>query len=49
MARNPARERLQDYLLAGLDEPIIEISGSGEARRLALELLRAVTATHHRP
>jgi 5,10-methylenetetrahydromethanopterin reductase len=43
------RERLQDYLSAGLDEPIIEISGSGEARRLALELLRTVTAIHHRP
>jgi 5,10-methylenetetrahydromethanopterin reductase len=38
------RERVQDYLSAGLDEPIIEISGASEARRLALELVREVTA-----
>jgi len=43
------RERLQDYLSAGLDEPIIEISGTGEARRLALDLVREVTAIHHTP
>jgi 5,10-methylenetetrahydromethanopterin reductase len=41
------RERLQEYLSAGLDEPIIEISGTGEARRLALEVVREVTASHH--
>jgi 5,10-methylenetetrahydromethanopterin reductase len=42
------REQLQEYLSAGLDEPIIEISGVGEARRLALELVREVTAIHHK-
>ena len=33
---------------AGLDEPIIEISGASEARRLALELVREVTAIQHK-
>jgi 5,10-methylenetetrahydromethanopterin reductase len=41
------RDRLQEYLSVGLDEPIIEISGIGEARRLALEVVRDVAATHH--
>jgi 5,10-methylenetetrahydromethanopterin reductase len=40
------RERLEEYLAIGLDEPIIEISGSGEARALALALVRDVTAAH---
>jgi 5,10-methylenetetrahydromethanopterin reductase len=40
------RDRLQEYLSVGLDEPIIEISGTGEARRLALDVVREVTASH---
>jgi 5,10-methylenetetrahydromethanopterin reductase len=42
------RERLQEYLSAGLDEPIIEISGASAARRLALELVREVTGIQHK-
>ena len=38
------RERLQEYLSVGLDEPVVEISGSAEARRLALEVVRDVAA-----
>jgi 5,10-methylenetetrahydromethanopterin reductase len=34
------RARLEDYLAAGLDEPIIEVSGNNEERTLALELVR---------
>jgi 5,10-methylenetetrahydromethanopterin reductase len=41
------RDRLQEYLSAGLDEPIIEVSGTAEARRLALEVVRELTAAHH--
>ena len=37
------REQLEAYLSAGLDEPIIEVTGTGEARRLALEVVRDVT------
>jgi 5,10-methylenetetrahydromethanopterin reductase len=42
VAGTPAecRERLADYLSIGLDEPIIEISGSAEERALALEVVR---------
>lgn len=42
------RDRLQEYLSVGLDEPIIEVSGSAEARRLALEVVRDLTATYHK-
>ena len=38
------RERLEEYLSVGLDEPVVEISGSAEARRLALEVVRDVAA-----
>ena len=38
------REQLEAYLSAGLEEPIIEVTGTGEARRLALEVVRDVTA-----
>jgi 5,10-methylenetetrahydromethanopterin reductase len=38
------RERLEAYLSVGLDEPIIEISGSEDSRRLALALVRELTA-----
>jgi 5,10-methylenetetrahydromethanopterin reductase len=37
------REQLEAYLSAGLDEPIIEVTGTGEARRLALDVVRDVT------
>jgi 5,10-methylenetetrahydromethanopterin reductase len=36
------RERLQQYLAIGLDEPIIEVSGSRDERRLALEVVREI-------
>jgi 5,10-methylenetetrahydromethanopterin reductase len=36
------RERLQQYLAMGVDEPIIEISGSREERRLALDVVREI-------
>ena len=36
-------ERLAEYLSVGLDEPIIEVSGTPEDRELALEVLREVT------
>jgi 5,10-methylenetetrahydromethanopterin reductase len=42
------RDRLHEYLSVGLDEPIIEISGTDEARRLALEVIRDVTAIHQK-
>jgi len=38
------RERLEEYLAVGLDEPIIEISGDDQARAQALSLVREVTA-----
>jgi 5,10-methylenetetrahydromethanopterin reductase len=41
------RDRLHEFLSIGLDEPIIEISGTAEARKLALEVVRDVTAIHH--
>jgi alkanesulfonate monooxygenase SsuD/methylene tetrahydromethanopterin reductase-like flavin-dependent oxidoreductase (luciferase family) len=34
------RSRLQEYIAIGLDEPIIEVSGSREERNLALSLVR---------
>jgi 5,10-methylenetetrahydromethanopterin reductase len=36
------RDRLAAYLAVGLDEPIIEVSGSAEERALALEVVRDV-------
>jgi 5,10-methylenetetrahydromethanopterin reductase len=38
------RDRLQAYLAAGITEPVIEISGDEESRRLALEILRDFSA-----
>src|SRR5207253_7617877 len=32
------RDRLEEYLAVGLDEPIIEVSGNIEQRRLALDV-----------
>ena len=34
------RARLEQYLAAGLDEPIIEVSGTAEERLLALNIVR---------
>jgi 5,10-methylenetetrahydromethanopterin reductase len=42
------RDRLHAFLSAGLDEPVIEISGTAEARKLALDVVRDVTAIHHK-
>ena len=44
VAGTPAecRERLAEYLAIGLDEPIIEVSGSAEERALALEVVRSL-------
>jgi 5,10-methylenetetrahydromethanopterin reductase len=44
VAGTPAQccARLEDYLAVGLDEPIIEVSGNREERRLALDLVRDV-------
>ena len=44
VAGTPAecRERLAEYLAVGLDEPIIEVSGTAEERKLALEVVRDV-------
>ncbi|MBC7779656.1 MAG: LLM class flavin-dependent oxidoreductase [Proteobacteria bacterium] len=36
------RDQLAAYLAAGLDEPIIEVTGSSEQRRLALAVIREV-------
>jgi hypothetical protein len=45
VAGTPAecRERLATYLAAGLDEPVIEVTGSSEQRALALEVIREVS------
>ena len=42
VAGTPAqcRDRLEQYLRAGLDEPLIEVSGNAEERRLALDVVR---------
>jgi 5,10-methylenetetrahydromethanopterin reductase len=42
------RDRLHEFLSVGLDEPVIEISGTPEARRLALEVVRDVAAIDHK-
>lgn len=39
-APNECRNRLEEYLKIGIDEPIIEVSGSLEERQLALEIIR---------
>ncbi len=46
VAGTPAecRARLEQYLANGLDEPIIEISGGPAERRLALEVVRELSA-----
>ena len=36
------RARLEEYLRMGLDEPIIEISGNAEERKLALDVVREI-------
>jgi 5,10-methylenetetrahydromethanopterin reductase len=38
------RDRLAAYLAAGLDEPVIEVTGTAEQRRLALQVIREVCA-----
>jgi 5,10-methylenetetrahydromethanopterin reductase len=40
------RDRLHEFLAVGLDEPIVELSGTAEARRLALAVVREVAADH---
>ncbi|HEY1361988.1 MAG TPA: LLM class flavin-dependent oxidoreductase [Xanthobacteraceae bacterium] len=44
VAGTPAqcRSRLDAYLAAGLDEPVIEVTGSVEERKLALEVVRDI-------
>ncbi len=36
------RERLEQYLAVGLDEPVIEVTGSAEERKLALAVVREI-------
>jgi alkanesulfonate monooxygenase SsuD/methylene tetrahydromethanopterin reductase-like flavin-dependent oxidoreductase (luciferase family) len=36
------RARLEEYLAIGLDEPIIEVSGSSDERKLALDVVRDI-------
>jgi alkanesulfonate monooxygenase SsuD/methylene tetrahydromethanopterin reductase-like flavin-dependent oxidoreductase (luciferase family) len=36
------RTRLEEYLAMGLDEPIIEVSGNSEERKLALDVVRDI-------
>jgi 5,10-methylenetetrahydromethanopterin reductase len=36
------RDRLEEYLSVGLDEPVIEVSGSAEERKLALDVVREI-------
>ena len=38
------RAQLQAYVDAGVDEPVIEVSGSDEEKRLALEVIREFTS-----
>jgi 5,10-methylenetetrahydromethanopterin reductase len=44
VAGTPAecRERLQQYLAMGVDEPIIEVSGSRDERKLALDVVHEI-------
>jgi 5,10-methylenetetrahydromethanopterin reductase len=36
------RARLEEYLSVGLDEPVIEVSGNAEERKLALDVVRDI-------
>ncbi len=36
------RDRLEQYLAAGIDEPAIEVTGSAEDRKLALAVVREI-------
>jgi 5,10-methylenetetrahydromethanopterin reductase len=36
------RARLEEYLSVGLDEPVIEVSGNAEERKLALDVVREI-------
>ena len=36
------RDRLEQYLAIGLDEPVIEVSGNAEERKLALAVVREI-------
>jgi 5,10-methylenetetrahydromethanopterin reductase len=36
------RARLEEYLSMGLDEPVIEVSGNAEERKLALDVVREI-------
>jgi 5,10-methylenetetrahydromethanopterin reductase len=36
------RDRLEEYLSMGLDEPVIEVSGNAEERKLALDVVRDI-------
>jgi 5,10-methylenetetrahydromethanopterin reductase len=36
------RDRLEEYLSVGLDEPVIEVSGNAEERKLALDVVREI-------
>jgi 5,10-methylenetetrahydromethanopterin reductase len=44
VAGTPAecRARLEEYLSVGLDEPVIEVSGNAEERKLALDVVREI-------
>ena len=44
VAGTPAqcRDRLEQYLSMGLDEPVIEVSGNAEERKLALDVVREI-------
>ena len=37
------RDRLRAYLSVGFDEPIVEIAGDAEERKLALDVLREIS------
>ena len=38
------REQLQAYIDAGVEEPVIEVSGTEEEKALALEVIQEFTA-----
>jgi 5,10-methylenetetrahydromethanopterin reductase len=44
VAGTPAecRARLEEYLSVGLDDPVIEVSGNAEERKLALDVVREI-------
>ena len=44
VAGTPAqcRTRLEEYLAMGLDEPVIEVSGTAQERKLALDVVRDI-------